>query len=72
MGVAARQFIEFYGLDPEAVLIDMCFTVSRLNVSTDALEPIPGLEDSFAELCQGPSGRNNERKLIQVKAEFQT
>ena len=70
VGVAARQFIEFYGLDPQAVLIDMCFTVSRVNTTTQQLEAIPGLEAQFAELCQGTSGRNNERKLIQVTAQI--
>lgn len=70
VGVAARQFIEFYGLDPQAVLIDMCFTVSQYNSKTKQLEPIPGLEEQFSELCQGTTGRNNERKLIKVTAQI--
>lgn len=70
VGVAARQFIEFYGLDPQAVVIDMCFTVSQLNAAGDELEAIPGLEEEFTELCQGPQGRNNERKLIKLTAQI--
>jgi hypothetical protein len=72
IGVAARQFIEFYGLNPQSVLIDMCFTVSEKDPVTDALTAIPGLEDDFNELCVGPQGRNAERKLIKVTAQIES
>src|SRR5690606_23597266 len=36
----------------------------------DELEAIPGLEEEFTELCQGPQGRNNERKLIKLTAQI--
>ncbi len=32
VGVAARQFIEFYGLDPQSVAIDTCYTVSTVDL----------------------------------------
>ncbi len=71
VGVAARQFIEFYGLDPQAVLIDMCFTVSKVDPTTRDLVPLyPELQDKFDELCVGAQGRNADRKLIKVTAQI--
>lgn len=73
IGVAARQFIEFYGLNPQAVLIDMCFTVSTRDPDTGVLMAIdPELQDDFDELCVGPQGRNAERKLIKVTAQIES
>ncbi len=73
IGVAARQFIEFYGLNPQAVLIDMCFTVSTRDPDTGVLMAIDAsLQDDFEELCIGPQGRNAERKLIKVTAQIQS
>jgi hypothetical protein len=70
IGVAARQFIEFYGLDPSAVLIDMCFTVAD---PTDPSVPLnDGVADEYEELCEGPTGRNRERKLIKVTAQIES
>ncbi len=71
VGVAARQFIEFYGLVPEQVLIDMCVTVSEDDGSGN-LQAITGLEDVFDELCVGPNGDFFERKLIKVTAQIQS
>jgi hypothetical protein len=73
VGVAARQFIEFYGLDPSAVLIDMCFTVSTLDPDTRDLIPLnTEVADEFNELCVGPTGRNSDRKLIKVTAQIES
>jgi hypothetical protein len=73
VGVAARQFIEFYGLDPSAVLIDMCFTVSTMDPTTRQLVPLnPDVEDDFEELCVGATGRNSDRKLIKVTADIES
>ncbi|MBZ0300119.1 MAG: hypothetical protein K8J31_10275, partial [Anaerolineae bacterium] len=73
VGVAARQFVEFYGLSPEAVLIDMCFTVSTIDPGTGDLVPVDAsMQDEFDELCVGPQGRNNERKLIKVTAQIES
>ncbi len=67
VGVAARQFLEFYGVNPKAVLVDMCSTVSIYNEDTDQLEPAAeGMEDDFNQLC---GDDNNQRKLIRVTAQ---
>ena len=71
VGVAARQFIEFYGLQPEQVLIDMCVTVSEDDGSGN-LQAIAGLEEEFTELCEGPNGDFFERKLIKVTAQIES
>lgn len=68
VGVAARQFIEFYGLSPRQVLVDMCATVSRVNTTTGELEAItPELQDDFEQLCT-----NDQRKLIRVTAQIES
>ena len=73
VGVAARQFIEFYGLDPSAVLIDMCFTVSTTDAVTRQLVPLnPDVAADFEELCVGATGRNSDRKLIKVTAQIES
>jgi hypothetical protein len=67
-GVAARQFIEFYGLNPRAVRVDMC-----ASVSTSTTEPpivrtaIEGLEEEFDQLCD-----EKGRKLLLVTAQIET
>jgi hypothetical protein len=68
VGVAARQFIEFYGLSPRQVLVDMCATVSRVDTATNTLVPIdPGLQEDFDQLCT-----NDQRKLIRVTAQIES
>ena len=71
VGVAARQFIEFYGLDPQSVLIDTCFTVSTEDGSGNLVAISPDMESDFQALCVGPDGRNHERKLIKVTAQVE-
>lgn len=67
VGVAARQFLEFYGVNPKAVVIDMCSTVSQPDPDAPTtLIPIEGLEEDFDELC---ANNNNQRKLIRVTAQ---
>ncbi|MBZ0292254.1 MAG: hypothetical protein K8L99_06770, partial [Anaerolineae bacterium] len=67
VGVAARQFLEFYGVNPKAVVVDMCSTVSEPDPGDPTkLIPIAGLEDDFDELC---ADNNNQRKLIRVTAQ---
>src|SRR5690606_27484198 len=67
VGVAARQFLEFYGINPKAVLVDMCSTVSVYDAGTDTLVPAAvGMEEDFNQLC---AGENNQRKLIRVTAQ---
>jgi hypothetical protein len=69
VGVAARQFLEFYGVNPKAVVVDMCPTVSMYEVDADGNRirvPVPGLEADFAELCEDG---NDQRKLIRVTAQ---
>lgn len=59
VNLTARQYIEFYGLQPSAVLVDTCATVD----ATD--DPI-----TFAQLFCG----NNEqpRKLVKVTAQIES
>jgi hypothetical protein len=67
IGIAARQFIEFYGLNPQAVKVDMCATVSMLDTAPDpdVLVPInPDFQEDFDELCTP-----DQRKLIKVTAQ---
>ncbi|MAS36131.1 MAG: hypothetical protein CL610_19150 [Anaerolineaceae bacterium] len=72
IGVAARQFIEFYGLDPQAVLIDMCYTVRNKDDDGNWVALNEDVEDEFQELCVGPEGRNADRKLIKVTANIES
>lgn len=53
VGLAARQFIEFHGLDPETVWVDTCLTVSLQS---------PDSPD-YKELCT-----EEQSKLVRVKA----
>lgn len=66
VGIAARQFIEFYGLQPNQVVVDMCATVSK--VESGVLVPIvPELQDDFDQLCT-----EDQRKLIRVTAQIES
>ncbi len=68
VGVAARQFIEFYGLSPTQVLVDMCATVSMVDTATGDLVPITeDLRDDFEDLCT-----EDQRKLIRVTAQIES
>ncbi|MBL8165325.1 MAG: hypothetical protein JNJ61_25300 [Anaerolineae bacterium] len=59
VNLAARQFIEFYGLNPSTVLVDSC----------DTIEDDPGgTEDVFDELRCGAD--ENPRKLVKVTAQL--
>lgn len=67
IGIAARQFIEFYGLNPQSVKVDMCATVSRLDssVTPAVLAPINAdFQQDFDQLCTA-----DQRKLIKVTAQ---
>lgn len=69
VNVAARQFIEFYGLNPSQVKTDMCATVSRVE-TVDGVATrvaIPGLEEDFDQLCS-----DEQRKLIKVTAQVES
>jgi Flp pilus assembly protein TadG len=59
MNLAARQFIEFYGLNPSEVIVETCWVQNR-DVATN-----PGLRDPF--LC-----RADERKLVRVTAQIES
>ncbi len=67
IGIAARQFVEFYGLNPQSVKVDMCATVSMLDTAPDpdVLAPINAdFQEDFDELCT-----DDQRKLIKVTAQ---
>jgi Putative Flp pilus-assembly TadE/G-like len=67
IGIAARQFVEFYGLNPQSVKVDMCATVSMLNTvpDPDELAPINAdFQQDFDQLCT-----DDQRKLIKVTAQ---
>lgn len=69
VNVAARQFIEFYGLNPSQVKTDMCASVSRtVDVGgVPTRQAIPGLEEDFDQLCS-----DEQRKLIKVTAQVES
>lgn len=67
IGIAARQFIEFYGLNPQSVKVDMCATVSTIDTAPDPdiLVPINAdFQQDFDQLCTP-----DQRKLIKVTAQ---
>jgi hypothetical protein len=53
VGLAARQFIEFHGLDPETVWVDTCLTVTTQGIG----------DPDYEELCT-----EDQAKLVRVKA----
>lgn len=69
VNIAARQFIEFYGLNPAQVKADMCATVSRMVQVNGVMtrQAIPGLEEDFDQLCS-----DDQRKLIKVTAQVES
>lgn len=60
VGIAARQFIEFYGLDPSAVIIETCDLTRQADPA--------GLGDP--ELC--PAGFNSKFVRVTAQIESQT
>lgn len=59
MSLAARQFIEFYGLNPSEVIVEYC------NVQADALV-------SNLVVAQQPLCTPDQRKLVRVTAQIQS
>jgi hypothetical protein len=66
VGIAARQFVEFYGLSPRQVLVDMCATVSEV-VDDELVAIEPELQEDFEQLCT-----RDQRKLIRVTAQIES
>ena len=58
VAIAARQFVEFHGLDSVRVLVDTCQTIDEAN---------PDIEELVNELCTA-----DQRKLVKVTVQIES
>lgn len=67
VSIAARQFVEFYGLNPQAVLVDMCASVSKSERQPDGTYiRVPANEEDDMVTLYGELCTEDNRKLIKV------
>lgn len=62
VAIAAKQFVEFHGLDSVKVLVESCQTLDRLKAGKTQEE-----EDLIAELCTA-----DQRKLVKVTVQAES